>query len=209
MKYLIASILFILCSCGGGGNESVENIDCGSDINCDGKMKIAVFGDSIVRGVGDNIDGGYVSRLSSEMPHIEFQNFGIPGITSNELLEYIRSVQGIDGVDQIFISVGVNDYWNRKSPKESVYNIVGILNVFIDYYENRGLKVPSLKVMTLTPSTRIFQLYFIDEVNALLLDLDIAEVRFDTLNIGFISNDGLHPTPDGYEQLKEIFKKNI
>ena len=51
---------------------------------------ICVFGDSLVYGVGDSQEGGWVSRLQSKLKEkYNLRNYGIPGDHSGDLLERI------------------------------------------------------------------------------------------------------------------------
>lgn len=62
------------------------------DFNCDTSQRIAFTGDSIVRGVGDELVlDGYVGRLSVKIPGAEIVNIGVKGITSRQLLQAFKS----------------------------------------------------------------------------------------------------------------------
>src|SRR4051812_23987842 len=77
--------MLILASAEGSACPLVSGL---VDNNCDQTVKVAVLGDSIVRGVGEIVNGrygGYVYRLQARFTDADFINLGISGQTSHEL----------------------------------------------------------------------------------------------------------------------------
>ena len=71
---------------------------------------IYVFGDSLVYGVGDSQEGGWVSRLQSKLKEkYNLRNYGIPGDHSGDLLERINEECKEKKPDIIIFSIGAND----------------------------------------------------------------------------------------------------
>jgi lysophospholipase L1-like esterase len=113
------------------------------DITCDKQVKIAVVGDSIVAGVGDEVlgksGGGYVTRIEQLLPKINFTPFGKPGQTTLQLYRRVKKVfnpkdlldnststlpksdkrfrASLLEADIVIFDIGRNDWWSiaRKS----------------------------------------------------------------------------------------------
>ena len=49
------------------------------DINCDEKVQILCFGDSITKGIADELGVGYPGRLFGFFPNADVINLGNPG----------------------------------------------------------------------------------------------------------------------------------
>ena len=65
------------------------------DFNCDGEHKISVVGDSFVFGTGDEQNGGqggYVLRVGRTLPSTAVNNYGLPGITTAQLLSHHKQL---------------------------------------------------------------------------------------------------------------------
>lgn len=206
------------------------------DFNCDQQYKVAVVGDSIVRGVdGDNPDhfnegdGGYVARLQAQTGYT-FANIGVKGIRSDQLLRDFR--RNIDKrltsrllrqADIVIIDVGRNDFWN--SPLEqitlpTVRNIKRIVSFLKRKYRERDSGVvPYFMVATLIPTTRTnireldLQL-FVDDLNDNLrrfkshgLPVELLfDEAFDTSILGV---DQLHPNPAGYQRIADYIEHDL
>jgi len=68
---------------------------------------ISVFGDSLVYGMGDSHEGGWVSILQKKMKDdFIFWNFGIPGDTSKDLLGRIEEELKNKKADVVIIFIG-------------------------------------------------------------------------------------------------------
>lgn len=166
------------------------------DVICDQELHVAVTGDSIVFGIGDlENEGGYVQRLEQSYPDAHFENVGVPGITSKQLLRDFKSNlranrhgitrQKVEKVDLFIIQVGVNDYWMRQRPALTVQNLVRLTKFLRSRLKQLNGVQPYIVVSTLMPSLRSFQQPFIDEVNQLLLRRSSKSfpvlVRFDQI----------------------------
>ncbi len=198
-------------------------IDTLIDYNCDGKIKIAITGDSIVRGVGDTTieSEGYIERLREEFPSAQIENLGVPGITSAQLLRAFKKLLKKNGptaiksenADLFVIQVGPNDYWKKEDPALTVRNIKRVMKYL---KENVGTDVqssPLFVVTTLLPTKRAFQAPFIKRVNELLLKQSSkafpVKIRFDKLPPTILSEDGLHPSPEGYDAMAALMSKYV
>lgn len=188
------------------------------DFNCDGQLKIAATGDSIVRGIGDTVyfnetTGGYVALLEQMLPQATVANIGVPGASSLSLFRLFkrnaprggRTTELLQDVDYLVIQVGTNDFWSGRRAPSVIRNIRRLREFLTLYYEERGMVPPLLVTATLPPTKRSFQQPFIDEVNAaLLLSRNVerlnVQLRFDTLKSQrVISIDDLHPSTKGYK----------
>ena len=190
------------------------------DFNCDGVIKIAVAGDSIVYGRGDLDNenrGGWVKRLGPLLRVPAVRNIGVPGISSEDLYQRLLKnfkkpsssiyERAIDA-DIFIIGVGANDFYAHGDPSLTVRNIKRIVSM-VRKELGRGNSVPPyVLVAKLTPTTRGFQRSFMENVNILLAryrsnDLP-SYLRFDVMHEDYVSYDGLHPISSGYEELSQI-----
>lgn len=191
------------------------------DVNCDGRLKIAVTGDSIVAGVRDTArpkGGGYVARLGESLPFASVQNIGVPGIFSKKLLRSFKkllpkvppgAIRRRSAMADIFIiDVGRNDYWMREPPAMTVRNIRRLVRYLREELVALDGSPPVVLVAMLTPTTRGYQQWFIASVNALLTRYRSgtlpAYLRFDRIDPALISFDGIHPTSRGYAAMTRI-----
>ena len=207
-------------------SEACPLIDGLVDYNCDGKHQISVTGDSIVFGTGDTLNdnqGGYVLRLKRTFKSSKVFNFGYPGITTNHLLSYYKTlfvktpksdqITQLGQSDIVIIDVGRNDYFNRNSSTLTATTIKR-LTVFLSTELQKKFGTSPLFVTTILPLTRReLDLGFIKQVNMVLLKIRgqsfPAYLRFDKLSPTLLSADGLHPTSAGYDVLGDIASKYI
>ena len=227
-KYCIALCVTALAtlSCFQQSATACPTIDNLVDYNCDQQHKIAIAGDSIVKGVGDEVnenDGGYVLRLSNFFKSSTIGNLGVAGVTSGRLLRLFkrnltkrrsgttqeRSVNS----DLLIIDVGRNDYWENWSPSITVRNIRRLVKFLRKELGTSGISEPFIAVTTLIPTSRSFQRPFIDEVNKLLLEQKSKAlpvyIRLDKLSSGILSEDGLHPSSNGYNIITKKVRRSI
>lgn len=186
------------------------------DFNCDQKLKIAVIGDSVVWGIGDNKnnnEGGYPKRLASLLGH-KVSNLGDPGATSLEVLHDLMATidkrstkRKLKNTDVIIFDVGRNDYWKDETPEGVARNIKRSVQ-FLKKKLNGENGLPYFIVSTLIPTKRAFQQPFIDEVNAALLRMKSrnlpVKLYFHKLKPKIISNDLLHPNSRGYKRIAKF-----
>lgn len=186
------------------------------DFNCNGEIKIAFTGDSIVKGRGDVTDNeGYVGRVRDMFPGASVTNLGVAGITSARLFRSFKHLLSKPGpgrtklktedADVIFIDVGRNDYWGHRSPSLTVRNIRRLVKYLLLNVGTDVQSSPYFVVATQLPTSRGYQAPFIRAVNSGLLKLSSPNfrvgVRFDQINLKYISADGLHPIPAGYSAM--------
>lgn len=195
-------------------------IDGMVDMNCDGKLKIAATGDSIVRGTGDDEgnskNAGWVYDLKGYFPTANVRNLGIPGTTSQRLRSAILSdldpgddtYKKLIHADYILVEVGTNEYWNKAPVSETVKGIKRLEKSLRKFYEDTlDTTAPIIVTATVPQSKRGFQNPFLLSVdNALLKKQNSLNVRirFDQLGKSIISSDLLHPSPDGYDQMAQL-----
>lgn len=195
------------------------------DYNCDGVLKVTFTGDSVVSGVGDIIrPAGYVGRLATLLTDSNVKNLGMPGVTSIRLLrKYKESFASplhnpvkvrSRNADIYVIDVGRNDYYNFKSPSITVRNIKRLVSFIKEAVVELNGVEPFVVVSTLIPTSRLFQISFIKEVNRLLLDekrrgLPVF-LRFDQFSAdSILSVDGLHPDGNGYDKIAIFIEEYI
>ena len=172
-------------------------IDGLRDVNCDGKLTIVAFGDSITEGAGDEYQaGGYPTRLQGYFPNTEVINMGVGGETTD--LGIIRAQSALPAADYVIVLEGINDRWANPSVKRTCNNLYGIL----DIAASRGA-VPLLgKVLRPGWYQRAKLIKWADSINARIkrqIDIPFSNIH--------ISKDGLHPDARGYEAMaKQVAK---
>lgn len=196
-------------------------IDGMIDFNCDGRLKIAITGDSVVKGDGDSParpPGGYVTRLAERFPKASFVNLGIDGVTSFGLLRNFTQILGKGGTaslkrlvkeaDLIIIDVGRNDYFQKHPASYTINNIERLVKLFRRKLADPAGSAPFVAISTLIPTTRSFQQPFVAEVNRFLItsrspNLPVY-IRLDGLPLSDINFDGIHPNSLGYDEIARI-----
>jgi lysophospholipase L1-like esterase len=196
------------------------------DINCNQKFRLLFTGDSIVRGVGDEMhedQWGYVQRIQKKYRKIDVQNLGVPGITSYRLLQDFRQNLNKKGSgitkkrskesDAIVIAVGVNDFWDYYYDPEghpisfTIRNIKRLVKVLKNELKTND-QYPEVFVATILPvapvnEIRILQTEFVAELNQELLKYQSkyipVSLRLDQISPTVLGEDGLHPTSNGYD----------
>lgn len=195
------------------------------DYNCDGKLKLAFVGDSVVKGVDDSYDGdaGYVLRIGQSIKKAKVSNLGVPGITTLRLFtalkqklsspkESITKSKLLDA-DYVFIDVGRNDFFEEDNAPLAVRNIRRMIRLIRLYIGDDVETPPFVTAALLTPTPRETQQPFIDQINALLAQQDSVNLRvgmhFNTMPVDLINDGGIHPTPEGYDYMAAVAEHYI
>ncbi len=167
------------------------------DTNCDQRLVIVAFGDSITSGLRDSEELGYPGRLKRRLPNIEIVNLGISGeVTYQGRRRAPSAFAARSEADYALILEGVNDYYNtEKSPSITRNNILQMRN------SARNVGAEAL-IGKLTATPRRFQRSWVVDVNRELNPY--AKLDFYSLGTRFISFDGLHPSDRGYEEMAEL-----
>lgn len=177
------------------------------DYNCDGVLKIAFLGDSLVTGRGDTAHGergGYVLRVRNRLKRrssaVDVVGFGVPGqSTVNMIRDMLQEIQdpgtgpieaALEGADLIVIDMGRNDWWLEVSPALTARNLRRILTLAERMGRSNGF-TPTVVIARMIPTMRTELLNGINEhdfvlrVNAALMLLNQTRypvvVPFDTL----------------------------
>lgn len=164
------------------------------DLNCDGVIRVATFGDSITRGIGDSTGLGYPGRLAALLPGVEIYNFGSPGEFTRVGRQRAVSVfNGSIQFDYTIVLEGVNDYFDdTRSAQETRLNLRAIL-FSVDTHSQTSL------LSKLTPVRRDFQKDWVNSVNTAIANE--TQVDFFSLGTSIISSDLLHPDGEGYQKM--------
>ena len=191
------------------------------DFNCDRQLRIAFTGDSIVKGVGDELNennGGYVLRTQERFTRAQIFNLGVAGVTTPRLFASFRTLllkkqEGQTKIntrdsDLIIIDVGRNDFYLETPAIDTIANLKKLVRLLRRHIGSDVQSPPLIAVATLLPTTREFQMPFIAEVNHLLVlnssGFFPVRLRFDVIDPLLISFDGLHPISTGYDQMASI-----
>lgn len=194
------------------------------------EVNIVAIGDSLTRGVGDKSNGGgYVGILersiNQDEPIASFENFGVPGNRSGQLLSRLEQEEIQDAIkkaDLVLITIGANDI--MQVAKENITNLE--LEDFVaerQEYENRLEEILET-IQEINRNTDIyllgiynpFEKYFqeIDELNMIvdawndtgsslalqednIIFVPIVDI-FKGSEDDIFSEDNFHPNYDGY-----------
>lgn len=167
------------------------------DVNCDGKVVIVAFGDSITRGVSDNLGIGYPGRLQEMLPDTTVVNLGNPGEqTPSGRGRASRNFSTYADADFYLILEGVNDYWitgyTSKKTRDNVLSMV-----------RSGASHGGIVLLgNLTQVKRSFQKSWVSSVNSQLNSY--KQIDYYSLGSGIISSDLLHPNGSGYQTMANL-----
>ena len=189
-----------------------------------GMKNIYVFGDSLVYGQGDLIPGGWVTRLQKKLGEsFNFKNFGIPGDTSEDLLNKLEYNLKNTKPDLIIISIGANDSQYKKDKNKTLTsaeqfkkNLNSILKITKKYSNN--IIFIGVPCMDDTITTCWHYLYFFCNENILKFNKIIKNFCVSN-NIKYVDiynsikpedlSDGAHPNPNGYQKISEKIEQAI
>lgn len=218
--YLLSSLLLAQAAC---GCPLVAGL---TDFNCDGQIKIAVLGDSLVSGVGDTANGGkggYVLRAAQKLGGVNFVNLGDPGISTVGMLLSLKKAfsgsgkanvrQGLLNTDVVILDLGRNDFWSFGPAKKTLRNLRRISQTVRNKIETLSGVAPLVVTAVLMYPNRGSQAPWIKELDKLILasstQLNPANLRFDKISKRLLSEDQLHPTPAGYSSMAKALVRYI
>ncbi len=199
-RWLALSCYMTIACCAAAFDPSLvwacPDIDGLVDVNCDGKLVIAAFGDSITHGVGDSRRLGYPGRLKALLPNAVIRNLGNPGESTSRGRQRVSSLRSrFRDADYTIVLEGVNDYWGlERSASDTRSNLLSILSS-----TERGGAVGSLA--KLTQVRRDFQIGWVREVNRAISPY--TTIDFYALGTGIIGPDKLHPNGSGYQRMAQ------
>lgn len=229
MRLLVGLLvsLFVTVPVSHAVSTACEPIEGVPDYNCDGRVVIVMFGDSVTTGYGDTDIGkklgGYVARAQTLMPTIEFINLSEQGERSplymsklNEAFGpkptgiYLKIKQSLMVADYVVQDVGRNDRWYRNAPAWSLSNLKYAANLISVGVKKFKGTPPMIITPNLTVPDRNTQREWVRGLNRLILrsstDSAPADLRLDRLELSLLRYDRIHPTSAGYAKLAEIFR---
>ncbi|PAV31454.1 hypothetical protein CIL05_02020 [Virgibacillus profundi] len=194
---------------------------------------VVAIGDSLTKGVGDSKkQGGYVGILdrsiNQETELVLFDNYGIRGYRSDQLLKYLDEpevTKSITDSDIVLITIGANDIMQVVKKNFTDLNLDDFMQER-DRYEER-LRQIFTKIQDMNASTEIyllgfynpFEKYFqeIEELSIIVEEWNstgktIAEEYnnvtfiptvdlFDDPNADLFAEDNFHPNDLGYQRM--------
>ena len=172
------------------------------DIQCDGKILVVTFGDSITQGYLDPARLGYPGRLSKLMPKISVANLGLHGEnTYNGRFRAMRELDNFPDADYIIILEGTNDFYDETpNAEEAAANVKSMI---------ASAKATGAKVLVgnLTATKRGFQRSWVYSVNKVYRAF--TSINFYALGEDIIGFDGIHPTRTGYEEMAVLVRHKL
>ncbi len=173
------------------------DIDGLTDLNCDQRIVIVAFGDSITFGRGDSTGLGYPGRLNFLLPNTTIVKLGVPGEdTDRGKARAARQLPLIPEADYTIILEGVNDYFLPNHQAERTKNnLVAIV---------KTARTPGATsaLSTLTDLKRTSaQANWVISINSLIRSF--SQLEFYSLGKSIISGDKLHPDDLGYQRMAE------
>jgi len=202
LSYFFFVYFFIIALAGVTPAFACPDIDGLVDINCDGKVIVVAFGDSITRGVGDSTKRGYPGRLQRLLDNVKIINVGDPGErTSEGRVRAPREFNKYKNADYTIVLEGVNDYHEiGRSASSTRANLSSIVRSA----ENRGAVTLLGK---LTDVKRDFQRPWVLAVNQKIGRA--AKIDFFKLGKSIISFDKLHPDGEGYQEMAVLARREL
>lgn len=196
------------------------------DWNCDQKLVISVFGDSLVSGFGDkpnNNLGGYVLRAQERLPAATLHNLGIAGLKTrpaiSKLKRELSAENSSDFKDAILesdlfvIDLGRNDRWLFGTPLATWRNLKRISTIVQQAVSENNRLPPLVVTAVLMLPNRGSQGPWVKELNSLILKSNKlstpADLRFDLVSKRLLGPDQIHPTAAGYAALAKVLVKYL
>ena len=196
MKYILKfSILFSVFGMLQSNTYACPDIDGFTDLNCDQKLVIVCFGDSITYGRGDSTGLGYPGRLKVLYPHITIVKLGVPGEdTDAGKGRASRQLPTVPEADYTILLEGVNDYFVLDHTVDRTRsNLASMV---------RTARLPgsTSALSTLTDIKRTTsQVQWVKNVNSAIKSF--AQLEFYSLGKSVIGGDKLHPNDSGYQSM--------
>lgn len=181
--------------------EACPDIDGLADLNCDQKLQILAFGDSITSGEQDELKLGYIGRLkASFFPNARVFNLGRGGEDSSAgRRRSSKSFRNYENVDYAIVLEGVNDYFVKKHSSSATKNN---LNSIVRIAKNAGYLTLLAKLTAVNRSRSPGQKGWVNSVNARISSQ--AAINFYSLGKSILSRDKLHPNGNGYERMADL-----
>ncbi len=200
------------------------------DVNCDGKFKIAVVGDSIGRGSRGNLRaaGSFVKRIAKSLRFATIKNLSIPGLDTSEAIRYLTrefpkndykvTKSLLNKADFVLVQVGINDYFSSTDPQVTIGKLKRIVSIISNYGESHG-GVPLISIALITPvrpitANRAAQAEFVRSLNQELVAQNSpelpADVKFSEISeTDVLASDGIHPDTNGHARMTKILLRYI
>lgn len=196
------------------------------DMNCDGKLSIAILGDSLVYGTGDSANGnqgGYVLRAAKKLRYAKVHNLGEPGMFASSLLTELKKefknrpnsgrIEVLRSADIIVLDVGRNDRWFRASPSITYAKLKSIRSTIQKNVTKLEGSAPMVLIAVMMLPNRGSQGPWMKEINHMILKgstlANPSDLRFDLVSKRLLNPDQIHPTPKGYAALASVFVRYV
>lgn len=174
--------------------HACPTIDGVVDTNCDGRLVIVCYGDSITAGRGDSAGLGYPGRLKLLLPNATVINLGVPGEDSYAGRRRAATALPRYNADYTIILQGINDFFykNRKPVASETRNNLLEIKRIAESTGSKGV------LASLLPVNRTDQGPWPVQVNNSIA----PQIEIDFFSLGKrILVDSLHPGALGYSQM--------
>ena len=171
------------------------------DTNCDGKLRLVFFGDSMTQGIGAGPGEDYPSQVGKVLPRAIIVNYGSSGESTFDGVIRAKALFASEKkkADYVFILEGLNDYPLGRPIPESMTNLFQMRN----YAINAGAK-PMLGSLVYLPYSGAVTDY-VNTFNAWLsafIQMDFSILTDAHLHIGQPFSG--HPNAEGYKAMAAI-----
>lgn len=197
------AVSVVICSSQPDLTLACPDIEGIVDMNCDQKLVIVAFGDSITSGERDTEKLGYPGRLRRLLPMAQVYNLGDEGETTEAGRNRAQTaISLVNSPDYTIILEGVNDYWNPdRSVERSRNNLYSIMES-----SRRSGAYPLLG--SVLPTYRYgAQTSWVKSLNSAISSH--VSIDFYSINRNYLSIDALHPSNEGYELMAHMALESL
>lgn len=191
------------------------------------KINILVIGDSLVYGIGDTKQGGWVNRLRLKLEkrndyYYDVYNLGIPDDSSIDILKRFRSEilnRHFQGKLIVIYQFGANDSSQIKTELSIFKSRLKAIVQKTKLYSDNILFLNIPKAIDINAEGRLGVIAEIrnkktKEYNSIIKEIceeeKINYIYIDKLlSLEDLSEDGIHPNNTGYQKIANIIENNI
>lgn len=208
---MLASLLMLATSC------------AADEIKGPRALRVFIIGDSITVGEMDGERAkvphdslstpkyGFIPRVQRELPEIEISGIGFEGKSSLRIMERLDAEliktpglkPRISQADLIIFAGGLNDYWEKTSPRAAAKRV----RTVVVHLKSINSNAEVYATTAISPKKQALN-EWVFQYNKVLLSNSLKNLnigpRFESLPLTELSSDGLHPGTSGYDRLAKV-----